>query len=362
MKRSLIINAMALVAGLVLAFVVWTAGEVEKDPKPVLLNWQAEDLQRVSYDWPEGHSLVERGEKTDAWVMSLTQKAPAVPLGSNPLGQAASASSAHQPVDAGTAGEAGSTPETTPKPPATVAQVKTTRRFPAGSLVLRALKKLTPLQASYDLGKLDAAALKKMDLAPAQRSLRLTSKKGEQVFDIGGKSYGGRGVYARLQGGDEVYLLPPEISAGFEGPEGKLMEWRLVPRKPEEVSAVVLTMGAKSQRFIQVESKTEAQRYYALAESPENKSDPATALVSRLFGLRAKAYLQQAPTPVQASEVATVAVQPVHGTPLILAIFERSDGLGYWLRSGPWFAELPSAQVRPVVDALGALLSDSDPD
>jgi hypothetical protein len=253
-------------------------------------------------------------------------------------------------------GDAASRKET-PPPKEQIASPATPKTFPAGRITLRGIEALAPLRASHDLGELSAGQLAKLGLDKIERRLTIRGSQGERVLEIGDKSYGGRGVYARWQGQKTVYLIPSTVSAAFEGPMGKLMESRILPIKAEDVSAVSLQVAARQQRYVQVEGQQKGQRYYALETSPENKSDEATTLISRLYGLRALEYLQQAPARTTVNELGTIKIERKEAGPLTLTILEQVDGRGYIVGRGPWFARVRSAQLRPLLDDLAALLS-----
>lgn len=350
MTRSLIVNSIAMIFGLALALWVWTSGDVQNKPKTVLLDWQPEQITHLEYTWPKGHTLVEyNAHKHEASVTlsveSEPEKKPAAKLSAKPVKVG---------EDAGSLEDAGLVAPVKDSAKA----VKTQHVFPGGSLVLRGIKALAPLKASHDLGELSKDQLVKLGLDKIERRLLIRGPKAERVLELGIKSYGGQGVYARLQGQNKVYMISSKVVAGLEGPEGKLRESRILPIKSETVSAVNFNVAGKNQRFVQVDGAQKGQRYFALAASPENKSDEATTLISRLYGLRLVKYLQSPPAAATMNEVAKIQIERKEAEPVILSVFERSDGQGYIIARGTWFAELRSAQLRPLLDDLSALLSD----
>lgn len=347
MTRSLIVNGLAMFFGLGLALWVWTAGDVQEDPKAVLLNWQPEQITHLEYMWPKGQSVVDYDAKDKQATVTLSVESQKT--------KKPTPKSVQAKEDAGGAEDAALV-----KVAESESKTITTKTvFPAGSITLRAIDALAPLQASHDLGALSSEQLAKLGLDKVERRLLIRGPQAERVLELGKKSYGGRGVYGRLQGEKNVYLIPASVSAGFEGPAGKLMESRILPIKAETVSAVSLTVAAQQQRFVQVEGKQKGQRYYALATSPENKSDEATTLISRLYGLRAVKYLQEPPARQGMNELGKIKIERKDAPPMLLTIFERLDGQGYVVARGRWFAELRSAQLRPLLDDLTALLSES---
>ena len=348
MKRSLIFNAIAMVAALGLALWVWTVGDAPKNPKPVVIDWQPGQISHLEYSWPEGHTVVEYDSKTDQASMTLSVQ-NSVESKESKAKANDTKKTGHE--DGGVSEDAGLLKVVAPQ--------QTIKRFPAGRITLQAIKALTPLRARHELGELDDDQLVKLGLDKVERRLRIKGPGGERLIEIGKKSYGGGGLYARLQGQKTVYLLPAKISSGFEGPAGKLMESRILPIKPEKVSAVTLSLGSNSQRYVQRDAAKKSGRYYALADSPENRSDEATELISRLYGLRAQRYLDGPPKADSVNLVATIQVERAEAAALTVKIMERKDGDGYVLSRAPWFAELRGTRVQPLVDDLNALLAQS---
>ena len=69
--------------------------------------------------------------------------------------------------------------------------------------------------------------------------------------------------------------------------------------------------------------------------------------------------MKQAPARTTVNELGTIKIERKEARPMTVTIFERVDGHGYIIGRGAWFAEVRSAQLRPLLDDLAALLSDS---
>jgi hypothetical protein len=351
MTRALIGHAVLLVGALGLAFAVWTGDKSKGDDEaPVLVALAVEQLASLRYTWPEGETQltpVGAGEDRSYRVHLTRRTAVKKPAASQPATLPATSQPAA--VDGGAAEDAGAAPA--------VEEIKVeTSSFPAGATVAQALEKLAPLTALRSLGRVDGAQLTRMGLDQPARVLEVQAGARSYTLEIGDKTYGAQGHYARLRGQAEVVLIASAVVNGLEGAESKLMEWRLAPVEVEAIAALELRSGPRTTRLLHVDREQPQKRHFALASSPEQKSDEAEGLVNRLRGLRASLYLEQAPAPGAASEAVTFVVQRAQGQPLQISLLELGDGSGYLARSGTWIAEVSAAQARGLIDDAAALL------
>ncbi len=344
MNRSLIVNAVFMLVALGIAYGVWTAGKPSKVDKPTLVELDADAITGITYTWPEGRTeLTPEGEgEARSYLVQLEREDRS----------AKKTAAKPSPSEDGGVVEDGGAAVPEPKP----ARVRS--RFPAGASVQQAVAKLAPLQALRSLGTWETERLEKMGLTAPERILEVQAGARSFVLELGAKTYGAQGHYAQLRGKPEVYLVPTALVNGFEGSQSRLMEWRLMPARPEEIVEVGLRQGTRLQRLLHIDREQPAKRHYALASAPEQKSEEAAGLVNRLRGLRASKYRSEEPAPDSISEVAGFTVQRADSPPVELTLYELADGSGYLVRSGRWLAEVNAAQASGLVEDLGGLLPE----
>lgn len=344
MSRAMIVHALLLVGALALAFVVWTGDAPDAgDEAPVLLALDPSQIQSLQYTWPEGETRVSSSGTGEArsFTVALTRQI----VTKKPAAASRPASS-----DGGLAEDAAAAADV-------VDEVRTeSSTFPAGSAVTQALDKLAPLTALRSLGQVDASQLARMGLVTPTRMLQMNAGARSFTLEIGDKTYGAQGHYARLKGRDEVVLIASTVVNGLEGSESRLMEWRVLPVEIEQITGVDLRTGTRSGRLLHVDREQPQKRHFALASTPDQKSDEAGSLVNRLRGLRASRYRAEPPLPGTFTEAAALTVQRADGAPLNLSVLESTDGSGYVVRTGAWIAEVNTAQARGVLDDLAAVL------
>ena len=332
MMKSAAGHGAFLLAALGLAAWVWSGADPESSAtekrEVTLLDLKLSELSEVKATWPDGEATFTPPKTEGArWRVEHVSVTPPAPN-----------------VDAGPShGDAG-----TPTP-----EAKETRRvFPASKSAMRSLKALAPLKARRTLGHMDDAELSKMGLKDPERTLRLQTKSGAHLFQLGNKTFGGQTRYVLDERG-EVHLVTESTLAGLMGAASKLMERRLVDVDPEDVVTLTVQIGERSAAFTHVNREQRSQRYFAPKGEKEKRSEEAANLLADLRMLRAKTYLN-AKEVAQASPVGTFEITLAEGPSLKGALLERADG--YALRVGAWVAELPPARGREVVEDMTTVL------
>lgn len=359
MKRTLLANAVLLVVGLGLALSVWLGEETSQRASIKLLDLASDQIRAVAYSWPDGSlQLTPRGSgkqlRMDAILNTLEQ----------PPVQPTSAPSSRPAPDAGLLDDAGTradsgqdtaTRNSADKTP-TAEPVRRTATFPAGDSVLRAIDKLTPLEALRDLGSIPDERLAKVGLISPRRVLVITTTTGEHRLEIGEKTYGAEGRYARLAGESAIYLVTNSLVTGLEGTAERLMEWRLVPHDLEQVAGFDLAIAGQSKSFHQVDRDQPTRARFVAPGQPDLAIDAAMEVFKQLRGLRALRYFDQPPAPGTTAEAVAFTVHLGEAEPLVVVLYENSDGSGYLVKAGRWLAEVGTPQARQLVEDATALL------
>ena len=344
MKKTLIANAVFLLAAIGLAFFTWTVEEKDEDEAPVLLDIKPEALTRVHYAWPGGELELGfegegEGRETIAKLVHEVKKKP----------KPAEAKPAEAKPDAPTPDEA--------KPDEAEAEVieKETAVFPAGRSVARSLERLAPFKVRRSLGVPEAERLETMGLKEPERKLTVEAGPKRIVLEVGAETYGNQGRYARVEGQGEVYLLEPAATSGLEGTPLRLMEARLVGAELQDIVEVEVRVGERRARFVHTDRDQPKKRFFAPKGKESERSEEATGLVSTLRSLRAKSFLAEE-LPKDASEAAVVVLELAKKSPVEVRLYELADGSGYRAKVGRWLAEVPASRGKNVIEDILAVL------
>ncbi|HUS23896.1 MAG TPA: DUF4340 domain-containing protein [Candidatus Binatia bacterium] len=347
MKRAAIAHGLFLLATLALAAHVWRDRATPRGELPVLLDAQVDELTTATYRWPEGETRVLReGEgKGRAYAVSVThtfyperdrrraaaladpKNRIAIKLGKSPDEIAEAAAAAGPPGEAATE----------------------TKIFPPGLFSIANIQKLTPFRARRSLGDVPGDQLPGMGLDKPLRSLSIVARSRELRLEIGGKTFGGQAVYARVPGQGEVFLVDADVIATLETTPRAMMDSRLVAVPLSDVLGLELEFGGKRAEFIQRNKDQFRARFFTRRGAPEKKSEAVDGLMSTFVGLKAADFLDVAPP--QGQPLCLIRFLREDAPPHEVRIFALPAG-GYRITSGRWIADLPEADARKILEEV----------
>jgi hypothetical protein len=339
MRAALIVHLVALALGLALAFSALKAPDDKKadSEEQTLLDGTLEDLERVSYSSQDGDVTLtpvdDGGERS--WAVELVREVADKPTAGEPQ------------ADAGVAGDGG-TLEAEKKP--------RRFRFPAGRPVTRMLDKLAPFVVKRTIDDVPAERLASMGFGGDDvGTLEVTVKGRSLSFMVGGQTYGGSQRYLKDKEG-RIHLAPGAIFRGLEGTETRLSERRIVPLDVDEITQVLVAVGDKSRVFVHQDREQPKKRYFAAEEAPEEKSDEASAVVTDLRRLRARAWLLPEEIDLDGRELlASFTVRRHEAGELSGKVFSAKDGTAL-VQVGNWSAHVTEGMAKGLVDDINAAL------
>lgn len=347
MSKALVAHVALLVLGLTCAAWMWRAPTTSAgEGKVTLLDHALADVERIELRGAD--SVVELTSYPDgedlAWAVKLVRSVAERPA-PGPRDDVA---------DAGVAGAADGGAEPAAGGPEAKKEPKTFV-FPAGSSVVRSVEKLAPFIVDRSLSDVPQERLATMGLDDPKEELVIVARGKTWRYQVGGKTYGGRGYYLRGEDG-VVHLAPGDALRGLEGTETKLAERRLVTLPLEDIAAASFERKGRKGRFVHTDRDQPKKRFFALEGSPEEKNDEASGAVGALRRMRSTRYL----VPEEASP---------GDRPLALAfVLERADGGRvegriYEPQGGQalvvvdrWTAEVSEGQAKAVLDDVDAAL------
>lgn len=327
----------AVLLAVALAAAWWASTREEKkrgkDDVVVLADLDAKTLSKIAYVYPKGTTDVTVKRAGDAVDLTV---AVARTVEAKPKKKKKGADAGVDDVDAG------------PEPEEREESV-----FKGGRTVGKAVEALAPLTARRSLGVVDDERLATMGLKDPQRRITIEAGGKTTVVEVGEPTYGGQGRYARVAGKPDVALLESAVVSGLEGGASQLMERKVFDAPPEDVLGLVVSVGARSVKFLHVDKDQPATRRWARADDPASDVDAAASFVSTLRGLRATAYPTEAAVvdaaPLGAFEVDVVKGEDVRGT-----ILTKPDGGATYVKIGAWIVEVSAAQGKELVEDLRA--------
>ncbi|HUR41411.1 MAG TPA: DUF4340 domain-containing protein [Verrucomicrobiae bacterium] len=349
--KGAIAHAAFLLAAAGLAAYVWIDRWTPRGDAPVMLQAEVDELESITYRWPQGETRVlrEGRGKARVYVVTLTHSY-------DPAAEARKAAAMADPSTR-MALKSGADPKEIEAKAIAAAPaqplVTETKTFPPGLFPIAAIQKLTPFRARRSLGEVPDAELATMGLVAPQRALRVAARGREVALDVGNETFGGQAYYARMPGSDEVFLLDAETVRSFETTPRNMMDSRIVAVPLADVTALELESGGRRAAFVHVNKDQFRARYFAREDSPERKSEAVEGLNSTFVGLKAAQFIDAAPP---GEELALIRFLRGSDAPHEVQLLRNADGSGYTLRSGRWIAPVPEADARKILEEVRAAL------
>lgn len=166
------------------------------------------------------------------------------------------------------------------------------RGFVGNDKVDELLKSFAPFSALRSLGPVSADKLEAIKLKKPEKKLSLKVKGSERHFEIGDRTYGSRDHYVRPTAGKEVYLVASKVLGDLEYPESRFMQRNLRKADLQDVTALEVTAGGKTRRFLHQNRLAKNEAYWATDTNPEQLNETVGNWVSKLDTLSVRNYLE----------------------------------------------------------------------
>jgi hypothetical protein len=346
------IYGVALAIALTLSYTQWK-GEEPETKDEVLVFEPGAALSEIRWEGKRDvATLAVEGAGDDAaiWVSAGKRKripkvvGPEAPpaAGSEATAGEAAASSAAAEASPGDAGK---------KPPETKVEKKAEdgqedeqygepelKSFPGNSQAKDVVKAFKPLKALREFQGLDAASIEEMGLDKPEATLFVKAAGKELKLVVGDKAYGSSDSYARVDGGQTVYLISNKVLGPLRSAESRLMERDILGFEATDAASAVLSDGGgRSAQALLQGRHDKANAYWADAGNPDEVDTPLDGVMKKVMQIRASAYLKADEVPAEGS-VELVA----------RAAFQGDAGELGWLELGRVVDEKRSKPDEPV--------------
>lgn len=251
MDKSLMGHLVLAVASTATAYVAWQKPNItDKDDSVVVFGEAAEKLTAV--EWSDESNVVKVAHEGEALTVTTTKMAPA---------------------------------PTAPASPQT---------YPATEAARDMLKKLAPLSAARDLGKLAPEQLKEFGLDMPKSKLVLTFGEVQRSLDVGNTVFGSGDYYARTRDG-ETYLVRAAILSALGHGAIALQDKDVgVPRK--KFDTVRISAGGKQREIKQRNGDDPSKAFFADPAEPDHRLDSLSGWMDRVLRLRVVELASESPS------------------------------------------------------------------
>ncbi|MEO6603103.1 MAG: DUF4340 domain-containing protein [Polyangiaceae bacterium] len=233
--------------------------------------------------------------------------------------------------------------------PAPAPPKHTTVRFVAVKAADEMMKTLAPLLALRAVGKVEGTRAEEFGLDKPEGTLKLTVDGRPQSLVIGGATPGGSERYAR-SGSGEVFAIAGNVVQNLLYAESRLPERDLQAFKPEEVTRVRITKGAKKRDLSRVPDKKEG---WADSATPTKLDETAGNWMTKLGRLHVQDWVEK-PVQAVAADNAVVHVDYFAGSKALgsLDLYRvlAEKGNEYLARTeyGRWYARVVTSSAEQV--------------
>ena len=333
MNRGVLVYSLLLVAAMGGAYAVWTTPNsgVQSDGV-TLISGVMDELQRLHYHTEKLDVVLER--RTDdrgafGWVR--VESASTVVSGVD------------SPAESGAEGA--------PAESAARAQVQVSE-FKAGRAAEAVMSGMMPFVARRQLEHLNQDQLSELGLDQPEATIEITRQGRESKrFEIGGRVYGGRNLYARDPETGHVYVIEASLLRPLDNPEQTLLDRDVVGVDAREIERIAVTRDGREATFEQHNAADASAAYW----SPAGNDRPdagAGAWIDRALRLRIQSYVQAGDATPALETVVQFAVHTRAGTVVETELLVARSDAG----EAQWFAR--SQYTRALVRLEGSLPAD----
>lgn len=319
MTRILAFHLLLLALGVLMALWGWRHVDPQDiKARTVVLHIDPADIRRLEHDWPGGLTRLEPQPAAvlRPFRMELLPEPPAAVPGTAPP---------------------------TPPPPLLA---------PPSHVVQRGLALLSPLRARRVYPAPDAAQRSRLGFEQVERRLRIETDERTLQIEFGLETFGGDGRYIRVTGQPEIYLVDARLARSFEGPPTRLSEAQLVPVALPEVRAFEVELGGRTLRLRQRHAGQARLRHFVDSDHADRRVASGETMLGHLQELYSRAYVDSGDIPAEAE--LRVRIDLERRPQLAVSLHHGPDSGTWWLRSGPWAAELHPVAARKLLENMRA--------
>src|SRR6185436_10847706 len=139
-------------------------------------------------------------------------------------------------------------------------------------------------------GKIEKEREEEFGLDKPEGTLRVTIGGKSHALELAGSTPGGSDRYARDPEKGTVYVISGDVARSLTSADSRLVERDFHDWKPEEVTRIKVSAGAKTRELVRIEEK---QGFWADPSSATSKDETASNWMSKLDKLHVLKHLEK---------------------------------------------------------------------
>ena len=338
MIRSVAIYGGLLAITLGVAWQRWTAEpEPDLEGKIVLLQGDAEDIEKIVWKTDDSESLIEQrsDEKgTYLWVDHTKWKEVKKPTPEEapeeaPEGEDAPAEDA--PAEDAPEGEEAPAEEPVEEEVERVAEVLA---FKAGEKGDELMANLSPMMAIRRLEGVDAEKLETIGLAEPTGQMIVVRKGRTATLDVGGEAFGTRDIYLRDTEDGTIYLVDDEIIRPLKYARTRLPDRTLFSVERPKIATATLTGPLGNALAISQKNADDAENaVWIRSNSPVEEDEQLNTWMDQAMKLKGSTYAKPEEMPEGLITQFSLTLTTEGGESETLEVLREGEDGDWWGRS-----------------------------